>query len=75
MQREQAIVREIGSMVSIVVCCHGANLCAHAARDFQSKQYIQPITNLKSRMSSNTTVTSKKTLHKKIAFTAQIRVM
>jgi len=38
MQREQAIVREIASMISIVACCHGAKLCAHAARDFRSQQ-------------------------------------
>ena len=25
-------------MISIAVCCHGAKLCAHAARDFQSQQ-------------------------------------
>jgi len=23
-------------MISIVACCHGAKLCAHAARDFRS---------------------------------------
>jgi len=34
MKREQAIVREIASMISIVACCHSAKLCAHAARDF-----------------------------------------
>jgi len=28
MQSEQALVREIASMVSIVACCHGAKLCA-----------------------------------------------
>ena len=38
MKREQAIVREIASMISIVACCHGAKLCAHAARDFRSQQ-------------------------------------
>jgi len=32
MKREQAIVREIVSMISIVACCHSAKLCAHAAR-------------------------------------------
>ena len=26
-------------MISIVACCHGAKLCAHAARDFRSQQY------------------------------------
>jgi len=40
--REQAIVREIVSMTSIVACCHGAKLCAHAARDFRSQQYFVP---------------------------------
>ena len=24
-------------MISIVACCHGAKLCAHAARDFRSQ--------------------------------------
>jgi len=37
MWREQAIVREIASMISIAACCHGAKLCAHAARDFLSQ--------------------------------------
>ena len=27
-------------MIFIVACCHGAKLCAHAARDFRSQQYI-----------------------------------
>jgi len=26
-------------MISIVTCCHGAKLCAHATRDFRSHQY------------------------------------
>jgi len=26
-------------VISIVACCHGAKLCAHAARDFRSQQY------------------------------------
>ena len=26
-------------MISVVACCHGAKLCAHAARDFRSQQY------------------------------------
>ena len=38
MKREQAIVREIASMISVVACCHIAKLCAHAARDFRSQQ-------------------------------------
>jgi len=25
-------------MISIVTCCHGAKLCAHAAQDFRSQQ-------------------------------------
>jgi len=25
-------------MISIVACCYGAKLCAHAARDFRSQQ-------------------------------------
>jgi len=25
-------------MIFIVACCHGAKLCAHAARDFRSQQ-------------------------------------
>ena len=39
MQREQAIVREIASMISVVACCHGAKLCAHAAWVFRSQHY------------------------------------
>jgi len=38
MKREQAIVREIASMISIVACCHSAKLCAHAPRDLRSRQ-------------------------------------
>ena len=30
--------RKIASMISIVACCHGAKLCAHAARYFRSQQ-------------------------------------
>jgi len=26
-------------MIFIVTCCHGAKLCAHAARDFRSQLY------------------------------------
>jgi len=26
-------------MISIVACCHGAKLCAHAAQDFRLQQY------------------------------------
>jgi len=41
MKHEQAMVREITSMISIVACCHNAKLCAHAARDFRSQQYCR----------------------------------
>ena len=27
-------------VISIVACCHGAKLCAHAARDFRSQHYV-----------------------------------
>jgi len=27
-------------MISIVACCHGAKLCAHATRDFRSQHYF-----------------------------------
>jgi len=27
-------------MISIVACCHGAKLCAHAARDFRSQHHF-----------------------------------
>ena len=27
-------------MISIVACCHGAKLCAHAARDFRSQHWL-----------------------------------
>ena len=30
-------------MISIVACCHGAKLCAHAARDFRSQHYHQTV--------------------------------
>ena len=36
--REQAIVREIASMISIVACCHGEKLCSLATRNFRSQQ-------------------------------------
>jgi len=38
--REQAIIELSRRVVSIVACCHGAKLCAHAARDFRSQQYL-----------------------------------
>jgi len=28
-------------MNSIVACCHSAKLCAYAARDFRSQQYLE----------------------------------
>ena len=42
-------------MISIVACCHGAKLCAHAARDFRSQQQqwvgsINEVMNVKSSM-------------------------
>ena len=36
--REQAITEWSRRVISIVACYHGAKLCAHAARDFRSKQ-------------------------------------
>ena len=39
--REQAIIEWSWHVNSIVACCHGAKLCAYAARDFRSQQYIQ----------------------------------
>ena len=36
---EQAIIEWSRRVISIVACCHGAKLCAHAARDFRSQQY------------------------------------
>ena len=38
MWREQAIIEWSRRVISIVACCHGAKLCAHAARDFRSQQ-------------------------------------
>ena len=35
---EKAIIREIAGMISVVACCDGAKLCAHAARDFRPQQ-------------------------------------
>ena len=40
MKREQAIVREIASMISFIACCHSTKVCAHAARDFRSQQCL-----------------------------------
>ena len=40
MWREQAKMDWSRRVISIVFCCHSANLCAHAARDFRSQQYI-----------------------------------
>ena len=39
MWREQAIREWSRRAISIVACCHGAKLCAHAARDFRSQHY------------------------------------
>jgi len=38
MWREQAIIEWSRRVISIVACCHGAKLCAHAARDFRLQQ-------------------------------------
>ena len=38
MWREQAIIEWSRRVISIVACCHGAKLCAHAPRDFRSQQ-------------------------------------
>jgi len=35
--REQAIIEWSRRVISIVTCCHGAKLCAYAARDFRSQ--------------------------------------
>ena len=40
MWREQAIIEWSWHVNSIVACCHSAKLCAYAARDFLSQQYI-----------------------------------
>ena len=37
--REQAIIEWSRRVISIVACCHGAKLCAYAARDFRSQHY------------------------------------
>ena len=39
MWREQAIIEWSRRVISIVACCHGAKLCAYAARDFRSQHY------------------------------------
>ena len=36
--REQAIIEWRRWAISIVACCHGAKLCAHATQDFWSQQ-------------------------------------
>ena len=38
MWREQAKIEWSHRVISIVACCHGAKLCAHAARDFRLQQ-------------------------------------
>ena len=40
MWREQAIIEWSRRVISIVACCHGAKLCAHAARDFRSQHCV-----------------------------------
>ena len=40
MWREQAIIEWSWHVNSIVACCHGVKLCAHAARDFRSQHYF-----------------------------------
>ena len=35
---EQGIIEWSRRVISIVACCHGAKLCAYAARDFRSQQ-------------------------------------
>jgi len=36
--RGQAIIEWSCRVISIVACCHGVKLCAHAAQDFRSQQ-------------------------------------
>jgi len=36
---EQAIIEWSRRVISIVACCRGAKLCAHAAQDFRSQHY------------------------------------
>ena len=43
--REQAIIEWSWHVNSIVPCCHSAKLCAYAARDFRSQQYLVSIAN------------------------------
>ena len=38
MLREQATIEWSRRVISIVACCHGAKLCAHAAQDFRSQK-------------------------------------
>ena len=54
MWREQAIIEWSRRVISFVACCHGAKLCAHAARDFRSQQNQPQIFDRKS-ISRNTT--------------------
>jgi len=44
MWREQAIIEWSRRVISIVACCHGAKLCAYAARDFRLQQYLASVT-------------------------------
>ena len=39
MWRKQAVIERSRQVISIVACCHGAKLCAHAARDFRSQHH------------------------------------
>jgi len=40
MWHEQAIIEWSWHVNSIAACCHSAKLCAYAARDFRSQQYV-----------------------------------
>jgi len=44
MWREQAILEWSRRLISIVAFCHSAKLCADAARDFRSEQYLPTFT-------------------------------
>ena len=43
MWREQAIIEWSRRVISIVACCHGAKLCAHAARDSDRNMKKRPL--------------------------------
>jgi len=40
--RKQAIIEGSWHVNSVVPCCHSAKLCAYAAWDFRSQQYVSP---------------------------------